>query len=78
MVHVAWTTPPHLASGSLESFDSDVRLCFSNCVATDISDAAWKQAQLGLRYGGLGLRSILHHACEAYIASIIELYWPSE
>ena len=33
MVHVARTTPPHLASGSLESFDSDVRLlCFSNCM----------------------------------------------
>ena len=44
MVHVARTTSPHMASGSLESFDSDVRMCFSNCVATDISDAAWKQA----------------------------------
>ena len=31
MVHVARTTPPHLAIGSLESFDSDVRMCFSNC-----------------------------------------------
>ena len=40
MVHVAQTTPPHLAFGSLESFDSDVRMCFSNCVATDISDVA--------------------------------------
>eukprot|EP00731_Ephydatia_muelleri_P024145 Em0016g416a len=70
MVHVARTTPPHLAFGSLESFDSDVRMCFSNCVATDISDVAWKQAQLGLSYGGLGLRSISHHSCAAYIASL--------
>ena len=67
MVHVARTTPPHLAFGSLESFDSDVRMCFSNCVATDISDVAWKQAQLGLSYGGLGLRSISHHSCVAYM-----------
>ena len=70
MVHVARTTPPHLAFSSLESFDSDVRMCFSNCVATDISDVAWKQAQLGLSYGGLGLRSISHHSCAAYIASL--------
>ena len=69
MVHVARTTPPHLAFSSLESFDSDVRMCFSNCVATDISDVAWKQAQLGLSYGGLGLRSISHHSCAPYIAS---------
>ena len=70
MVHVARTTLPHLAFSSLESFDSDVRMCFSNCVATDISDVAWKQAQLGLSYGGLGLRSISHHSCAAYIASL--------
>eukprot|EP00731_Ephydatia_muelleri_P013255 Em0007g565a len=70
MVHVARTTPPHLAFGSLESFDSDIRMCFSNCVVTDISDVAWKQAQLGLSYGGLGLRSISHHSCATYIASL--------
>ena len=70
MVHVARTTPPHLAFSSLESFDSDVRMCFSNCEATDISDVAWKQVQLGLNYGGLGLRSISHHSCAAYIASL--------
>ena len=67
---MARTTPPHLAFGSLESFDSDVKMCFSSCVATDISDVAWKQAQLGLSYGGLGLRSISHHSCAAYIASL--------
>ena len=47
-----------------------VRMRFSNCVATDISDVAWKQAQLGLSYGGLGLHSISHHSCVAYIASL--------
>ena len=45
-------------------------MCSSNCVATDISDVAWKQAQLGLSYGGLGLRSISYHSCVAYIASL--------
>ncbi|KAL5484084.1 hypothetical protein EMCRGX_G020529 [Ephydatia muelleri] len=70
LVHVAQTTPLHLAFGSLESIDSDVRMCFSNCVATDISDVAWKQAPLGLSYDGLGLRSISHHSCAAYIASL--------
>ena len=41
--------------------------CVSLTVATEISDVAWKQAQLGLSYGGLGLRSISHHSCVAYM-----------
>ena len=32
MVQVAQTTPPHLAFGSLESFESDVRICVSQTV----------------------------------------------
>ena len=44
--------------------------CFATCSALDLIEHAWQQAQLGLRYGGLGLRSLALHACAAYIASI--------
>ena len=36
----------------------------------DTSDVAWKQSVLGLSKGGLGLRSLHHHAPAAYIASV--------
>ena len=34
------------------------------------SNVAWKQAQLSLSRGGLGLRSLSHHAPAAFIASV--------
>ena len=34
------------------------------------TEHAWQQAQLGLRYGGLGLCSLALHASTAYITSI--------
>ena len=71
MVHLARATPPNLASDALEQFDKAVRECFSTCLAVDVSDGAWHQAQLGLRHGGLGLRSLSLHAPAAFIASLI-------
>ena len=68
MVHLARATPPNLASDALEQFDKAVRECFSTSLAFDVSDGAWHQAQLGLRHGGLGLRSLSLHA---FIASLI-------
>ena len=57
LVHLARTTPPRLASESLLLFDDDVRHCFSFCGVIDIPDEAWKQAQLCLSFGDLGIRS---------------------
>eukprot|EP00731_Ephydatia_muelleri_P011221 Em0006g115a len=45
-----------------------LRLCGGYCVHSSI--AAWKQAQLSLSRGGLGLRSLSHHAPAAFIASL--------
>ena len=70
LVHLTRVTPPSLASDALVSFDEDVRQCFVLCSAIDVSDTAWKQAQLSLRFGGLGLRSLSCHAAAAYIASL--------
>ena len=70
LVHLTRVPPPSLASDALVSFDEDVRQCFVLCSAIDVSDTAWKQAQLSLRFGGLGLRSLSCHAAAAYIASL--------
>ena len=70
LVHLARTTPPSLSRAALQLYDQDVRRCFSSCTAVDTSDVAWKQSMLGLSKGGLGLRSLHHHAPAAYIASV--------
>ena len=70
MVHITRVTPPSLASDALVSFDEDVRQCFVLSSAIEVSDTAWKQAQLSLRFGGLGLRSLSCHAAAAFISSL--------
>ena len=58
--------------------DQDVRRCFSSCTAVDNSDAAWRQAILGLSKGGLGLCSLYQLALAAYKASICSAGFGSE
>ena len=70
LVHLARTTPPSLSRAALQLYDQDVCRCFFSCTAVDTSDVAWKQSMLGLSKGGLGLRSLHHHAPAAYIASV--------
>ncbi|KAL5509256.1 hypothetical protein EMCRGX_G004594 [Ephydatia muelleri] len=70
LAHIAQSTPPSLSSDPLQIFDIAVKECFATCSALDLTEHAWQQAQLGLRYGGLGLRSLALHACAAYNASI--------
>ena len=72
LVHLSRVTPS-LTSDALVSFDEDVRHCFVLCSAIEVSSTAWKQAQLSLRFGGLGLRSLSCHAAAAYIASLFLL-----
>ena len=55
LVHLARSTPPSLSSHALSLFDNDIRRVFSECTGVDTSDTAWKQAQLSLSRGGLGL-----------------------
>ena len=70
MVHVAQSTPPSLALDELHAFDQQVRHTFTVRQAIDTTDSSWKQAQLSLSRGGLGLRSLAHHSTAAFIASI--------
>eukprot|EP00731_Ephydatia_muelleri_P022055 Em0014g646a len=70
LAHLARTTPPSLSFESLKFFDEEVRRCFSTCIAADIPDDHWKQAQLSLSFGGLGFRSLSYHSCAAFISSL--------
>ena len=54
----------------LEYFDNDVRHCFALSTAVDTTNSAWKQAQLSLSRGGLGLHRLSEHSSACYIASL--------
>ena len=70
LAHLARATPPSLSLKALELFDIDIRNCLSQSTSVDMTDLSWKQAQLSLSKGGLGLRSLVLHAPAAYIASV--------
>ena len=57
LVHIARSTPPSLALDELHVFDQQVRHTFTECQAIHTTDSSWKQAQLSLNRGGLGLCS---------------------
>ena len=65
-----WQGPPSNLAGSLKLFDDEVRKCFSSCFAIGTTNPASIQAQLSLGFGGLGLRSLAHHSCAAFITSL--------
>ncbi|KAL5460203.1 hypothetical protein EMCRGX_G033631 [Ephydatia muelleri] len=71
LVHLARNTPPLLINEAFALFDDCVQQCFSECTAVDASAATWQQAQLSLKRGGLGLRSLSFHSSAAYIASFL-------
>ena len=70
LVHLACAVPPSFSQSVLQIFDQDVQKCFTSCTGVHSSNVAWKQAQLSLSGGGLGLRSLSHPAPVAFIASI--------
>ena len=70
LVHLARAIPPSFSQSVLQLCDQDVQKCFTSCTGVHPSIAAWKQAQLSLSRGGLGLRSLSHHAPATFIASL--------
>ena len=70
LVHLARVVPPSFSQSVLQIFDQDVQKCFTSCTGVHSSNVAWKQARLSLSSGGLGLRSLSHHAPAAFIASL--------
>ena len=55
---------------SLQHIDELVRSTLSEVTNVDVSGAAWAQAALPLRHGGLGVRSVEMLALPSYIASL--------
>ena len=45
-------------------------MCSAQPLKYNVSDSAWKQAQLGLMFRGLGLHSLSCHAAATFIASL--------
>ena len=69
--NLAHSIPPTTAS--LEAFaklHDDVLHCLECSVEIELTPLACNQAKLGLKYRGLGLRSLAMHAQAAYIASL--------
>ena len=48
LFHLARATPPSLVSEALQLFDVEVRQCFTQSIAVEVTDHAWQQAQLNL------------------------------
>jgi hypothetical protein len=68
--HIARCCPSEQVSEPLAAHDRAVMKCLEDSAAIELSDRARLQAQLGLKAGGLGLRSLQQHSPAAYIASI--------
>ena len=69
LVYSARVVPPHAHAQALEELDAAVRECFESFTSLHPDDTAWKQATLGGRHGGLGLRSLASHSAAAFLAS---------
>eukprot|EP00731_Ephydatia_muelleri_P031367 Em0022g881a len=71
LAHLARSIPPTIASlEAFAKFDDEVLHCLECSVEIELTPRACNQAKLGLKYGGLGLRSLAMHAQAAYIASL--------
>jgi hypothetical protein len=61
---------PTLSKSGLLKFDSIIRQCFEQIIATPLSDEEWSQCSLSISSGGFGLRSCAAHAPSAFLSSI--------
>ena len=64
------TAPVFTRASSLHHIDGIVRNTLAKCVDVDTSGATWEQATLPVRYGGLGIRSVLDLALPCYNSSL--------
>ena len=67
--HLLRTVPPGKALCQLSSFDKHLCCAFELLSHSSLSNVAWKQAFLPIKYGGLGLRLANRASCLAFIGS---------
>ena len=65
------TTNPSVCLDLWIYFDKIIRDSFSHIVGVGIGDLGWRQAQLPVSKGGLGLRGARDHAAAAFCSSVI-------
>ena len=65
------TTNPTDHQNLWQNFDNITRETLSRILGVPVNDCQWKQAQLPVSKGGLGLRAALDHAPAAYITSLL-------
>ena len=61
LIRVARVTPLSLCTDYLKLFDEGVRLCFTSCIAVDVPESSWQQAQLSPSFGGIRFHSLALH-----------------
>jgi hypothetical protein len=62
-------TAPCMESQELVLYDNLLRSTLAECMNVDLSQAAWEQASLPVKLGGLGIRSAVMLAPSAFLAS---------
>lgn len=62
--------PSNMHTATLADFDSFVRRCFTASTAVLLDDQSWRQVQLSISCGGIGLRSAKQHAEATYLSSL--------
>ena len=67
--HLLQTIPGHTIIEQLSRFDSGMRHSLCQITNSSISDPAWMQATLPLRFGNLGLRSASESSPAAFLGS---------
>lgn len=70
LVHILRCNPTAAQRPSLIDFDAQVRACFSSLTGLHLNQQQLEQASRPLRYGGLGLRSVVVDGPAAYLASV--------
>jgi hypothetical protein len=64
------TVPPAAHREALEEYGVQMRQCLDEVLQKPTDERGWKQAQLSIADGGLGLRNPGRHAGAAYVASV--------
>lgn len=64
------SAPVYSDSANLKKIDELVKSTLIDVINVDVTGAAWEQASLPLRYGGLGIRSVDALALPCFLASL--------
>ena len=64
------SAPVYLDQVGLDKIDETLRATAASITNVDMSDQAWQQASLPVRFGGLGLRKAASLALPCYISSV--------